>query len=294
MSSSHKTTQRLEQYILQQATIKSFTLLANEVGVTEGNIRKIFKSNIQNKPINNNILTCIGVDEIMINKKMRFIITDLKNRNIVDILENRKKDFIRVYLKKLFKQHNISIVAMDMWKPYKDVVYEINPNVNIVIDKFHVVRMANEAMETIRKQVRATLLPKQRIDLKNDRFLLYKREHTLSDQNKFIIDYWLGKYELLSKAYKLKEEFYKIYDAKNKEDAYDRYEKWEVQITKEIQPAFQPLITATGNWHKEIFNYFDYPVTNAYTESMNGVLRYVNNQGRGYKFKTLRSKILNR
>ncbi len=43
MTTSHKITNRLKNYILQQVTIKSFSLLANEIGVTEGNIRAIFK-----------------------------------------------------------------------------------------------------------------------------------------------------------------------------------------------------------------------------------------------------------
>jgi len=295
MSSSHKITKRLEEFILHQASIKSFTQLANEIGTTEGNIRAIFKK------YNNNISVTpiikyehIGIDEIMINKKMRCVITDIKNNQIIDILENRKKEIIYKYLQNLFLKHSITVVAMDMWRPYRDVVYKINPDAIIVIDKFHVVRMGNVAMETVRKQIRATLTTKQRIDLKNDRFLLYKRENKLADYEHFTINYWFGKYEHLSLAYKIKEEFYKLYDAKNKHEAYDRYEKLELQISQNIQPAFQPLVTAIGNWHKEIFNYFDYPVTNAYTESINGVMRYINNQGRGYNFRTLRAKILQR
>ncbi|MBT4788682.1 MAG: hypothetical protein HON68_06045 [Gammaproteobacteria bacterium] len=39
---------------------------------------------------------------------------------------------------------------------------------------------------------------------------------------------------------------------------------------------------ATGNWHKEIFNYFDHPITNAYTVSLNNLIRVMNKIGRGY------------
>ncbi len=49
----------------------------------------------------------IGIDKIMINKKMRYVITDIKNNQIIDILENRKKDIISKYLKNLFDEHNI-------------------------------------------------------------------------------------------------------------------------------------------------------------------------------------------
>ena len=34
-----------------------------------------------------------------------------------------------------------------MWKPYKDAVNTILPHAKVVVDKFHVVRMANQALE---------------------------------------------------------------------------------------------------------------------------------------------------
>ncbi|HAW25350.1 MAG TPA: ISL3 family transposase, partial [Pseudomonas sp.] len=47
----------------------------------------------------------------------------------------------------------------------------------IVVDKFHVVRMANEALEKIRKGLRKELKPNQRRTLKGDRKILLKRAH---------------------------------------------------------------------------------------------------------------------
>ncbi len=42
----------------------------------------------------------------------------------------------------------------------------------------------------------------------------------------------------------------------------------------------------------EILNYFQHPVTNAYTESLNNLIRVMNRLGRGYSFEALRAKIL--
>ena len=39
-------------------------------------------------------------------------------------------------------------------------------------------------------------------------------------------------------------------------------------------------------------NYFDKPLTNAYTESLNNIIRSINRNGRGYSFDVLRAKIL--
>lgn len=47
-----------------------------------------------------------------------------------------------------------------------------------------------------------------------------------------------------------------------------------------------------NNWEKEIFNYFNSPFTNAYTESLNRLIKTTNNVGRGYSFEALKAKIL--
>ncbi len=57
----------------------------------------------------------------------------------------------------------------------------------------------------------------------------------------------------------------------------------------------QRLTRTVENWHEEIFAYFDLlptPITNAYTEQLNGIIKLINKNGRGYKFEVLRAKIL--
>ena len=60
----------------------------------------------------------------------------------------------------------------------------------------------------------------------------------------------------------------------------------------QLERSFKDLTTAMDNWSEEVFAYFDYPVTNAYTESLNGLVRLTNRIGRGYSFGVLRAKIL--
>ena len=46
------------------------------------------------------------------------------------------------------------------------------------------------------------------------------------------------------------------------------------------------------NWRPEIFNYFDTPITNAFTEALNGLAKIANRMGRGYSFEAIRAKLL--
>ena len=49
---------------------------------------------------------------------------------------------------------------------------------------------------------------------------------------------------------------------------------------------------AMSNWNTEIFAYFDYRVTNAYTEVLNGLIKIANRNGRSYSFDVIRAKTL--
>jgi hypothetical protein len=152
--------------------------------------------------------------------------------------------------------------------------------------------MANDALERVRKSLRESLTPKQRRGLMHDRFVLLKRERDLNDQERLLMDGWTKNYPALGEAYRLKEDFYGIYEAGTPEEAMRRYEAWYRAISTEIRPYFHDLIRAFNNWQPFILNYFEHPVTNAYTESLNSLIRVMNRLGRGYSFEALRAKIL--
>lgn len=46
------------------------------------------------------------------------------------------------------------------------------------------------------------------------------------------------------------------------------------------------------NWRTEILAFFDHPITNGYTEALNGATKVINRMGRGYSFEVLRGRVL--
>lgn len=286
-------TDRLVKWIGQQALKCTFTSLADETGVVEGTIRNIFRDYINEleQTIRFETPKWMGIDEIHLIKP-RGVIANIQNNTIVELLPNRNKDTVVRFLHHLEGKECIQYVAMDMWTPYRDAVRAVIPQADIVVDKFHVVRMANDALERVRKSLRESLTPKQRRGLMHDRVVLLKRERDLNDQERLLMDGWTKNYPALGEAYRLKEDFYGIYEAGTPEEAMRRYEAWYRAISTEIRPYFADLIRAFTNWQPFILNYFEHPVTNAYTESLNSLIRVMNRLGRGYSFEALRAKIL--
>ena len=286
-------TKRLLGWIGRQAVKRTFLGIAEEIGVTEGTIRLVFKDYVSEleKTVRFETPKWMGIDEIHLIRP-RGVITNIANNTIVELLPNRNKETVARYLHHLEGKERVQYVAMDMWRPYLDACHAVIPDAKVIIDKFHVVKMANEALERVRKSLRESLTTKQRRGLMHDRFVLLKRERDLSDKEALLLSGWVKNYPEIGLAHRLKEDFFGIYDAESPDEAQGRFLHWKSQITPEVADAFADLVRAWENWTPWIIGYFDHPITNAYTESLNGLIRVMNRLGRGYSFEALRAKIL--
>ena len=126
----------------------------------------------------------------------------------------------------------------------------------------------------------------------HDRHILLKRQARLDIREQLILSAWTGTLKDLGQAYELKEEFYRIWETQSQQEALFRLKQWRERIPEHLTFAFKDLLTALKNWQVEIFAYFDHPITNAYTECLNGLIRVMNRMGRGYSFDALRAKML--
>jgi transposase len=291
-------TERLARWIGPRSLNYTFTSVAEEIGVTEGTIRNVAQDYIHALEQAQHFETpeWMGIDEIHLLRRPRAVITNLRQNTAIDLLPDRDKRSILRYLAALKHTDRIRTVAMDMWRPYRDAVREMLPDASVVVDKFHVLRMANQSMDELRRSLsrsgNADRLRQKAAGAKKDAYLFRKREKDLDDSERLILDGWLQNIPELAEAWRLKEGFYGIYDADDKKGASQRYREWAASVSPECQSAFQPILTAWKNWEPYILAYFDHQVTNAFTESLNSLIRVTNRMGRGYSFEVLRAKIL--
>jgi len=286
-------TTRLLAWIGKASVSRTFASIAEEIGIAEGTVRSIFRSYVSEleRTIRFETPKWMGIDEIHLIRP-RCVISNIRNNTIVNLLPNRDKKTVTAYLSCLDGRQDVQYVAMDMWTPYRDAVRTVMPQARIIIDKFHVVRMANDAIERVRKALRSDLTVSQRRGLMHDRFLLLKRQRDLDERERLLLDGWVKNYPLLGVAYRLKEAFYGCYDAKSAPEAEHVFSRWLDSVPAALREPFGDLIRAYSNWNAYILNYFEHPVTNAYTESLNNLIRVMNRLGRGYSFEALRAKIL--
>lgn len=292
-----KMTKRLVDHIRSQCFRKTFTDVSNDIGVDEKTIRNTFKDYTEELKETHSFVTprVLGIDEIYVNGKPRLILTNVEERTIYDMVDNRKQENVIKRLDAIPDKETIEIVTMDMWAPYRRSVQLVVPHAESVIDKFHVVRMSNQALENVRKASRVNQTQAERKALKSDRKILLKRHHDLTEQGQFLVELWLSNHPDLRAAYDLKERFYRIWDCEDKATALETYNEWyyDLQATSPVvRSAFSDIPKAFSNWGEQIFSYFDNGFTNAYTESLNGIIRKIDQSGRGYSFDVLRAKLL--
>ena len=297
MAEHYQMTERLERHIRRKVFNTTHQALADRFRLPDRTIRDIFNDELKkrNKEYAPETPRYIGIDELYLSRQYRCIITNLEERTLVDMLETRNKPPVMAYLQKLPNAKRIEIASMDMWGPYRQAFHEVLPDVVIIVDKFHVTRMANDALEKVRKALRSELTKKEVRTLKGDRKVLLKREADLMPQEILLMSGWVNNYEPLKTAYELKEEFFKIWDdSESHTEAKERLEAWRASIPEAQEVYWSDLVKASKNWESEILAYFRYGkhITIATTESMNRSIRDLNRDGRGYSFESLRGKML--
>src|SRR4030042_1653083 len=239
MADHHSSTKRLLAYIGKESMKRTFVGVADDTGIHERTIRRLFALEVARleSEVHYETPRWLGIDEVHLVKRARCILTNVEQRTVIDMLATRSKDAVSHYLYQMPNRQHIELVAMDMWLPYRDAVRDILPQATVVIDRCHVIRLAIQGMDTVRKETRAHLTARQSRTLKRDRYILFHRKSDLNEQDQFILDTWLGQFPTLGKAYQLKEDFCDLWAIKSRQEALDHYDTWKVSIPPELQAA---------------------------------------------------------
>lgn len=288
-----KMTIRLREHIKLLSLKQPFANIAEEYSISPTTVKRIFNEYIEQ---NERYMVfkaprVLGIDEVHLNKQMRAVFTDIEGLKVLDMLKDRNKQTIIDFLKNVQDKRTIEIVTTDMWQPYKDAINLVLPHAKQIVDKFHVIQYGNKALEDSRKAFRKTLTDKQRKQLMHDRFILLKNKEDLKPQERWNLQIWFVTFPTLKIAYDLKEGLRDMYLCETREQAEAYFKEWKKSIPEDMT-SFKDVAKMINNWHTEIFNYFDDQYTNAFTESINNLIKHIEKRGRGYSFEVLRAKVL--
>jgi transposase len=317
-------TRRLRDHIRERSPLEQFSQIAREYSLSEGTVRLIFNDMVDEceHTLAYKAPRVLGIDEAHLDKKLRTVITDTENNHLLDILPHRDSPKIIKFLKSMDGMEYVKVVTMDMYEGFRKVVHSSLPWAHIVVDHYHVIQLANDKMDEVRRDLRRDLLALEK-DLEKRQKELKAKDSDLTDKEKKILQYvkdslyrlkqslhilqknredlklresvWL-KYVFqfhveIKMAYYLKELVRRMYKAKDRNEAGYIYLVFKKNVPDYMEP-FKTLEGTIDSWAEEIFNFFDYPFTNAYAENRNGFIKRVQEDCRALKFEQLRYKVL--
>lgn len=292
-----RATKRLVDAIRQRCLGMTFHALAEQTGLAVNTIKNIAHDLIEEleQTVHYETPVIMGIDEVSLAGDYRCIITNLATNNVFQMLEFRTQEHLKPFFQSLKDREKVEWVCTDMWRPFKRSFSQYLPNARLVIDKFHVVKMASEALEEERKKYQATLSKDERIQVKKSiRWLTLKRPGNLSTTEQKALEIVRQTIPDLAEAYDFKEAFFRIYDDPDKRSAMHAFEAWENSLPANELERFHSLAKTVHNHYEDIFAYWDSPapITNAYTECLNGLIKLSNRMGRGYSYEIIRAKTL--
>jgi transposase len=115
---------------------------------------------------------------------------------------------------------------MDMWAAYAKLVREYAPQTQILLDRFHIVKHLQEAVDEVRASEMRRLSGEQKTTFKKTRWLLLKNPWNLTNDQKerlFTLVRWNTP---IVRAYYLKESFQLFWDYRQPKRAEEHLHKW--------------------------------------------------------------------
>lgn len=297
LDEKRRATKRLVDSIRERCLGMTFHALAEQSGLAVNTIKNITHDLIEelDRTVHYETPVIMGINEISIAGNYSIVVTNLATNNVYQILEQRTQDHLKPFFKNLPDREQVEWVCTDMEHPFKRSFAQYFPNARLVIDKFHVVKMASEALDEECKKYQSTLGKEKRAHVKKSiRWLTLKRPGSLNAAERKALAVVRETIPELGKAYDFKEAFLRIYDDPDKSSAQHAFEAWENTLPDGKMEKFHSITKTVHNHYEDIFAYWDSPdrITNAYAECLNGLTKLSNRLGRRYSYEIIRAKML--
>ncbi len=161
-------------------------------------------------------LYVIGIDEVSYRKGQKYltVIANHRTGKPVWLGEGRTKKTLGTFFGELGSERTerLNAVSMDMCAPYIAEVNKRAPQAEIAFDPFHVVKLANEAVQQVRRtEARVRKGSAEATVLKGSRWALLKAPENLRDEEQVRLSAVAALNAQVFRAYLLKEELRTLY-----------------------------------------------------------------------------------
>lgn len=291
-------THRQAKWIFDCCAKQPFTEVGALLGVNAKTVERIYYQQVDARLDLSNRYAAVrrlGIDEIAHRKgKSSYccVLTDLDRNVALEVLPSRSKATLIAHFQKLGPDFcaQIESVSFDMWPAYHAISKQFFPQAVHVVDRFHVVKALNKALDALRRKLRHEQPLVEAF--KNIKWDLFKANPTAIQRTR--LQEAFDHSPLLRNLVALRDDFHLRFEsASNPDELEQALRQWIVKAKAIRHRGIIDFTYTLANWLRPIANFAHERLTNAATEGLNNVIRYVKRISYGLpKFEHLRLRIL--
>ena len=232
----------------------------------------------------------IGIDEISYKKRHRYltVVYDLERHCVVWIGEGKGRETIDKFFGEALskgQRSRIRIACCDMSQAYIGAIQAHLPKALLVLDRFHIAKALNEAVDEVRKEQWRHADAASRKELKGLRFVLLKNPGNRSPQER----------KLLAALERSQRRIFRACELKDRLDHFWEYQRvgWAEKflntwcrsaMLSRLNPLKKFVAMVRGHWDGVMASITG--ATNAAAEGINRLLKLAKNRASGYRSTT--------
>jgi len=283
-------TKAFERYVLELSRHMTIRDVARHLGISWDMVKDIQKRYLSKQYSQPRLrdLNLIAIDEISIGRGHRYltVVLDLSSGAVVFVGDGKGADALIPFWKKLkCSKAQIDAVAMDMSPSYISAVSTNLPKAAIVFDHFHIIKMFNDKLAELRRELQREAEDADKQVLKGTRWLLLKNPENLrADRNeRERLDAALKLNKPLATAYYLKEDLRQLWLQKDQEKAAVFLDDWIAQARSAGIKMLDNFADTLESHRAGILAYYEYPISTGPLEGTNNKIKTLQKQAYGFR-----------
>jgi transposase len=292
-------TYRFEQYVLRLLIGSNEEEVARRLGISAETVALIVRNQLtdtKDKDIDpRRVLSDVGIDEISLKKRHKLyatILTDLTNPERPEVLavaSGRDETAGQKCLEKLTLQQRqgVRTYRADMAQAFHNACRQLLLHAKPVVDRFHVAKKFNEAIDGQRKKrtqaYKAKLTKAERKEFRSLMWQFRRNPQDLTLEERQSLEGLFDKLPQLRTLHEFRVQFQKIFDT-----PWDRQKAHRALLLlfldmMDFSPELNGIIRTFETWQEEILNYFDARQTSGPVEGLNNKARVILKRSYGLK-----------
>jgi transposase len=176
----------------------------------------------------------------------------------------------------------LEAVTIDMSAAYIKAVTEASPAATIIFDRFHVQRLAAQAVDEVRREEVREAEVDDKKALKHTRWALLKNPWNLTNFESRKLDQLQRTNHRIYRAYLLKEALAAVLDCRSIAVAHRKLDEWLTWASRSRLAPFVKLGRTVRKYREGIFEYVRDRLNNGRVEGLNGKARTITRRSYGF------------